>query len=460
MLKRKITQQLNDRKSRNDRMSLVVKGARQVGKTYSIEHFARMNYESYIYMDFEKTPSLKKIFAGDLDTTTLIKQITLHVPGATIIPGNTVIFLDEIQSCAGARTALKFMTQDARFDVIASGSLLGINYGEVSSFPVGYTDQIEMRSMDFEEFCWAMGVSQDAFDDLRGYFEHLKTVPEATHTKMMQLFKEHIVVGGMPAAVASFSENTDFGRVLRIQRAITNDYLDDIAKYARDAEKAKARACFLSLPRQLAKDYKKFQYSVVEKKGSARKYGGSLMWLYNAGIISFCHNVSRIELPFEGNASTDAFKVYMNDTGLLLSMLEDGSQADIINGNLGIYKGAIYENIIADIFSKNNKQLYYFEYRGDLEIDFLIRYKGTATAVEVKSADNTKSKSMRSAMENHGVTRGIKLTSKNLGTMAFVTDDSGKLAAIGRQDERPEGLSENADFKVLDSLPLYMAPFI
>ena len=460
MLTRKITTQLQAWLSRDDRKSLVVKGARQVGKTFSIELFARMNYESYIYINFEETPSLKRIFEGDLDTTTLIKQITLHVPGASIIPRRTVIFLDEIQSCAGARTALKFLTQDSRFDVIASGSLLGINYGEVSSFPVGYTDQIEMHSLDFEEFCWAMGVSQSTLDDLQGYYKRREPVPEATHVKMMQLFREYIVVGGMPAAVASFAEKGDFGEVLRIQRAITSDYLDDIAKYAKDSEKAKARACFLSLPRQLAKDYKKFQYSVVDKKGSARKYEGSLMWLLDAGIVSFCYNLGRMELPFEGNANTDAFKVYMNDTGLLVSMLEDGSQADIINGNLGIYKGAIYENIVADILTKNNRKLYYFEYKGDLEIDFLIRYREVATAIEVKSADNKKSKSMRSAMQNHGVTRGIKLTSRNLGTMAFSTDLSGGLVAVGRPDELPDEMEENPSIKVLDSLPLYMAIYI
>jgi len=276
----------------------------------------------------------------------------------------------------------------------------------------------------------------------------------------VQLLREYIVVGGMPAAVASFAEKSDFGEVLRIQRAITSDYLDDIAKYAKDSEKAKARACFLSLPRQLAKDYKKFQYSVVDKKGSARKYEGSLMWLLDAGIVSFCYNLGRMELPFEGNANTDAFKVYMNDTGLLVSMLEDGSQADIINGNLGIYKGAIYENIVADILTKNYRKLYYFEYKGDLEIDFLIRYRGVATAIEVKSADNKKSKSMRSAMQNHGVTRGIKLTSRNLGTMAFSTDLSGGLVAVGRPDELPDEMEENPSIKVLDSLPLYMAIYI
>jgi predicted AAA+ superfamily ATPase len=457
MLRRKIVEQLSCWKARADRKSLVVKGARQVGKTYSIDRFAKENYRSYIYIDFEKTPSLKRIFEGDLDTTTIIKQLTLNVPGAHIVPGETVIFLDEVQSCPGARTALKFMTPDPRFDVIASGSLLGINYHEVSSFPVGYTDQIKMHSLDFEEFLWASGLPSGTLEDLREHYLQRKAVPLATHERMMQLFREYIVVGGMPAAVSSFMEKSDFSEVLRIQRAIVSDYLDDIAKYAKDSEKAKARACFLSIPRQLAKDYKKFQYSVVEKGGSSRKYAGSLMWLLDAGIITFCHNLSRPALPLEGNADTDAFKVYMSDTGLLVSLLEDGSQADIINGNLGIYKGAIYENVIADVFTKLGKRLYYFEYRNELEVDFFIRYAGVATAVEVKSADNKKSKSMKSVMANHGVSRGIKLTSRNVGSASMTGAAQSKTEGL-HQGEGGQAIGN--DGRILDSLPLYMAIFL
>jgi predicted AAA+ superfamily ATPase len=251
------------------------------------------------------------------------------------------------------------------------------------------------------------------------------------HERMLELFKEYIVVGGMPRAVSEFVTNHNFANVFKIQKAIISDYTDDIAKYAEGAEKAKARACFLSIPRHLAKDYKKFQYSLVESRGTARKYGGSLMWLYDAGIINFCHNLAVPELPLEGNAKSDVFKVYMRDTGLLMAMLEEGSQEDIIDGNLGIYKGAIYENIIADIFGKQGKKLYYFEHNAKLEIDFFIRRHKTATAVEVKSGHNTKAKSIDSVMANYGVQRGIKLSTKNVGG----TD-------------------------TVDQLPLYMAMFL
>lgn len=415
MLRRKIEKELLEWKNKEEKMCLVIKGARQVGKTYIIEKFAKENYKNYVYMNFIETPSLKKIFDGDLDAETIIKQITLNIQNVDLVPNETIIFLDEIQDCPRARAALKFLSIDKRFDVIASGSLLGINYSDVPSFPVGYVESMEMFSMDFEEFLWANGVSEQAIGYVKEYFDKSEEVPAAMHEKMMSLFKEYIVVGGMPRVVAEFVETHNFANVLKLQRGIVSDYLDDIAKYAKETEKAKARKCFLSIPKQLAKDYKKFQYSLVDVSGSARKYAGSLMWLYDAGIINFCYNLRAPELPLEGNSMNDQFKVYMKDTGLLVSMLEEGSQKDIIDGNLGIYKGAIYENIIAEVFTKLNKKLYYFEYRNSIEVDFFIRKDNVATAIEVKAADNTKSKSMQNIISKWNVKKGIKLSSQNLG---------------------------------------------
>ena len=431
MLRRKIYDELIQWKSREDKRCLLVKGARQVGKTFIIELFARENYKHRTVINFDKNPAYKAIFNGDLDAETLIKQISLRVPNAELVPNETLLFLDEIQSCPKARAALKFLTQDGRFDVIASGSMLGINYKEVPSYPVGSVEYLDMHSLDFEEFLWANGVLPDSIEDIRECFAQTKPVPAAMHERMMELFKEYIVVGGMPRAVSEFVITHNFRNVLKIQKAIISDYADDIGKYAEGAEKAKARACFLSIPKHLSKNYKKFQYSIVESGGTARKFGGSLMWLYDAGIINFCHNLAIPELPLEGNAKSDTFKVYMRDTGLLMAMLDDGSQEDIIDGNLGIYKGAVYENIIADIFGKLGKKLYYFERDGKLEIDFFIRKDKKATAIEVKSADNTKSKSLDSIIANYGVKLGIKLSAKNVGG------------------------GEN-----IDSLPLYMAMFL
>ena len=419
MLKRKIEKKLYEWKNekRTNKKCLVIKGARQVGKTYIIDKFCKENYENYVYMNFIENPSYLDIFNGDLNVDNLIKQITINIPNVNLVPNKTVIFLDEIQECPNARTALKFFAVDKRFDVIASGSLLGIKYKEVISFPVGQTETLEMYSLDFEEFLWANGISEEAISYLKEYFEKKESVPFATHEKMMQLFREYIVVGGMPDVVLTFVETHDFNRVLEVQKNIVGDYLDDIAKYAEGNEKAKARECFLSIPRQLAKDSKKFQYSVVQSGGTSKKYAGSLMWLYDAGIINFCHNLSIPELPLEGNSIENQFKVYMNDTGLLISMLEEGSGKDIIDGNLGIYKGAIFENIIAEIFTKLKKKLYYFEYRNRLEIDFFIKKDSMPVAVEVKAADNTKSKSLKVLLENKDwdIKHAIRLSSKNIG---------------------------------------------
>jgi predicted AAA+ superfamily ATPase len=416
MLERKILKELINWKANPNRKCLLVKGARQVGKTFIIEKFIRENYENCIEINFDKNPKLTVVFDGDLDPETIIKQLTLRMANAEIIDGKTVLFFDEIQNCPRARTALKFLAQDSRFDVIASGSLLGIKYKEVPSFPVGYVDHLEMHSLDFEEFLWANGVKPQSIADVKGYFDTKKTIPVAMHDKMMELFREYIVVGGMPAVVNEFVQTHNFVKVLKLQRGIIDDYLDDIAKYAGDAEKTKARQCFLSVPLQLAKPYKKFQYSVVEKDGNNRKFGGSLLWIYDAGIVTFCHNLAVPEFPFRGNALEREFKVYMRDTGLLIAMLEDGANEDIIDGNLGIYKGAIYENIIADIFTKSGKELFYFEKNNRLEIDFFIRHNKIATAVEVKSADNTKSRSVDTILGHYGVKKAIKLSAKNIGS--------------------------------------------
>ena len=414
MLKRKIEKHLSEWRHNSDRMPLVVKGARQVGKTFTIDNFCKENYKYYYHIDFNETPNFKDVFSGNLSRETIIKNLTLLLPNLQLVPGKTVIFFDEIQNCPNARTALKFLARDERFDIIVSGSLLGINYKEVASFPVGYTDQLEMHSLDFEEFCWANGLLADGVNIIREYFDSKTPVPTSGHDRMLSLLREYIVVGGMPRVVYDFVNNHNFGNVLKIQRAIIEDYKDDIAKYADGNDKAKARNCFLSIPKQLSKDYKKFQYSVVEKGGTLRKFGGALMWLYDAGIINFCYNLSAPELPLEGNSKNSEFKVYMKDTGLLVAMLEDGSQASIIKGDLGIYKGAIYENIIADIFTKQHKKLYYFEKPNRLEVDFIIRQEDIAVGVEVKSGGNTKAKSLSSLVGFWGVKKGIKLTIGNL----------------------------------------------
>jgi hypothetical protein len=415
MLQRKISSQLEKWRNSHSKKCLLIEGARQVGKTFAIRQFGRANYDNFIEINFELNPAFADIFAGSLEIDEITAQISLLIPQARFSSGTTLIFLDEIQSCPRARTALKFFTEDGRYDVIASGSLLGIRYKEVPSYPVGYETHIKMHGLDFEEFLWARGIQPQAIDHIRKCFNERRAVPQAMHDKMMRLFREYIVIGGMPEAVQTFVDSNNFAEVLAVQRDILQSYKDDIAKYAPGQEKAKAKACFDSLPRQLSRDYKKFSYSVVETKAGARKYAGSLQWLSDAHIVNYCFNLSRPALPLEGNVIENAFKVYMADTGLLVAMLEDGSQKAIIDGNLGIYKGAIYENIVADILAKAGKKLYYFERNSTLEIDFILNIEGEVVGVEVKSAINRKAKSLNSLIQNHGAAHGIKLSPANIG---------------------------------------------
>lgn len=420
MLKRKITDTLSAWKASPNRKPIILKGCRQCGKTFAAQHFAHANYQSVVYINFFENPGAKDIFAGSLD----VDQITLMASAylgsrARFIPNETVLILDEIQECPQARTALKFFYLDGRYDVIATGSLLGVaGYGEQpASIPVGYETAIDMHPLDFEEFCWANGMPETAIDSLRDCLNAETPIPAAIHSRMRSLLLEYAVVGGMPDAVQTFVDSHDMSSVLRIQRDIVRAYEDDMVKYAPAADKPLIKQCFQSIPRQLAKENKKFQYSLIKKGSTAARFAGSLQWVEDAGITVRCRNLSMTELPLDGNVIEDQFKVYMADTGLFVSMLEDGTQFDILNGNLFGYKGAIFENLIADIFSKMNRRLYYFRKDSGLELDFVIRYKGQCTPVEVKANDgNAKSvKTVLKHPEKYHVESAIKLADLNLG---------------------------------------------
>jgi len=431
MLKRKIYNRLVEWKHQANKRPLMIKGARQVGKTYIIKEFAKQNYKSLIEINFDRDPELKDIFAGNLSAKNIISQISLHIIGSEIIEGQTLLFLDEIQNCPNARTALKFLAEQKIVDVIASGSLLGVHIKEVPSIPSGYVESFNMYSLDFEEFLWAMGIKEDAIALVKEFYQKIEPVPSATHNKMMELFKQYIVVGGMPRVVNTFIEDLDYQKAFLVQKDQIKDYYDDIAKYAIGTDKMKAKECFSSIPRQLAKDYKKFMYSDVQPKGNRRMLGGALGWLLDAGIVSFCYNLKTLDKPLYSYAIQEQFKVYMNDTGLLIAMLDPSSAKDILEGNLGTYKGAIFENIIAEILTKAGHDLYYYAKGNNLEIDFITRLEGDVVAVEVKSADNSKSKSLNSVLKQSPTIKGIKLSMKNIG-------------------KTPNGLS----------IPLYMAMFL
>ena len=420
MLKRKIEQALLDWKNTPGHSPLIIKGCRQCGKTYSVRRFAKQYYKHEVYLNFFKNPDYASIFEGSLEIDNLIIMMSaLLGPDAIFEAGETVIIFDEIQECPEARTALKFFKEDGRFDVIGTGSLLGVKgYGkQPKSIPVGSETLIEMHPLDFEEFLWANNITPQIIDVLKGHLSDEKPVQEALHKKMHRLLLQYIVVGGMPEVVKTFVNTKQMNSVLALQRDIVHSYEDDMVKYADDADKPLIRECFLSIPKQLSKENKKFQYSVVKKGGTSSKFKGSLQWIEDAGIVSRCYNLDIPELPLDGNANSDVFKVYMKDTGLFVSMLEDGTQIDILQGNLYGYKGAIFENLMADFFAKMGRKLYYYHKDSGLEIDFVIRYRGGATLIEVKSTSgNVKStKTVLAHPEKYHVAGAIKLGNYNVG---------------------------------------------
>lgn len=420
MLKRKIEAKLLEWKNTPEHKPLIVKGCRQCGKTFSVLDFARKNYKNVVYLNFFENPDYSSVFSGSLEIDNIVMLLSaLLGKDAVFKAGETVLVLDEIQECPEARTALKFFRMDGRYDVIGTGSLLGVKgYGrEPKSVPVGSETVIDMYPLDFEEFLWANGIEDSVIGILKKCLENETPVPEALHNRMSQLLLQYAVVGGMPDAVQTFVITKQMEEVLRIQRDIIRSYEDDMVKHAERKDKAHIRECFQSIPRQLAKENKKFQYSVVKKGSTASKYVGSLQWVEDAGIISRCYNLSITELPLDGNAEEDVFKVYMRDMGLFVSMLEDGTQYDILQGNLYGYKGAIFENLIADIFAKMGRKLYYFHKTSGLEVDFVIRYKGECTLVEVKAATgNVKStKTILNHPEKYHVSNAIKVGNYNVG---------------------------------------------
>lgn len=382
--------------------------------------FAEKYYEHVIYLNFFQNASYASVFSGSLEVDDLIILMSaLLGPDSVFEAGKTIIVLDEIQECPEARTALKFFKLDGRFDVIGTGSLLGVRgYNkEPKSIPVGFETIIDMYPMDFEEFLWANGITDQMIYIIKSCLANEKPVPEALHIRFRQLLLQYVVVGGMPEAVQVFVDTSHVGKVLQVQRDIIRSYEDDMIKYASKSDKSKIIECFQSIPKQLGKENKKFQYSVVRKGFTSSKCSGSIQWIEDAGIISRCYNLSITELPLDGNAIEDSFKVYMKDTGLFISMLEDGTQFDVLQGNLYGYKGAIFENLIADFFSKMGRKLYYFHKDSGLEVDFVIRYKGQCTLVEVKAADgNTKSvKTILKHPEKYHVNKAIKLCDNNVG---------------------------------------------
>ena len=425
MFERKIEKRLSEWKQRAGHSPLIIKGVRQCGKTNSVRSFAHKNYRHVVYLDFHEHPEFKNFFSGSLDVKTIVMNITAGMPDAVFEAGETCLILDELQECPAARAALKFLKIDGRFDVLCTGSLLGVNgyrtlkerkEEQKTSIPVGYEEIIDMYPMDFEEWLWANGLQSSHIDYLRNCLHDETPVNEAMDEKLQQLLRQYIVVGGMPRAVTVFLETRHMGQVLAVQRGIIDDYKADMMKYAMPSDKSRIRECFDSIPRQLARENKKFSYTTVKAGGRGRDYAGCLQWIEDAGIIRRCRNMESTELPLDGNSMDDVFKVYMADTGLFVSMLEDGTASSILQGSLYTYKGAIFENLMADILGKMGRKLYYYHKDSGLELDFLIRYQGQCVPLECKAEDGN-AKSLKTVIgnpEKYHVAQGIKIGNFNV----------------------------------------------
>ena len=419
-LRRKIDEFLIDWKTDTDRMPLIVKGSRQIGKTESIRHFAKIaGYESFIEINFVKDQKYKKITEDGYTVASIIKNISLLDPSKKFIAGKTLIFFDEITEFPDITTSLKFFNEDGRFDVICSGSMLGVNYKKIESNSVGNKTDYEMHSIDFEEFLWAKGYHDAVIDDM---LSHMKTMTAFSNIEMsvfLSIFLDYIILGGMPAVVKDYIEKGTFEGSLDTQHQLIADYKEDIRKYAEGIDQTRILNVFNSIPSQLAKENKKFQISKVEKGARFRDYRGCAEWLDDASIVNICHRLNDVELPLSGNCDIDKFKLYFCDTGLLVSLLDDESQEDLrANKNLGVYKGALYENIVSEALVKEGYKLYYYKKdNSSLEEDFFIRSQSNLIPIEVKS-NNGHSKSLRTLISSDkypDIAYGFKLSANNIG---------------------------------------------
>lgn len=419
LLKRKIDAYLVAWKSNPDKKPLIVKGARQIGKTRSIEQFVKHNYKSVIQINFVEQKKYKAIFDDGFEVDTILKNISLLNPEFKFIPGETVFFFDELQACPNCATSLKFFKLDGRFDVICSGSLMGINYKEIESNSVGYKEDYEMHSMDFEEFLWAKGYSDELVEDLYQHMLDIRPLSTLQMDTLFALFRDYVTIGGMPEVVNTYIKNKNFSGTFAIQQQLLKDYEEDITKYVEGLDKAKVKAVYNHISAFLAKENKRFQITKIGRNARNRDYIGCVEWLADAGVVNICYCMNHPELPLKGNYDPKMYKVYYKDTGLLIASLDEEAQEDLrANKNLGTYKGAIYENIVADMLVKQGYPLYYYSNdRPPIEMDFFVRDTDSLIPIEVKANDGATASLNNLLKEDKypDIKYGIKLGYKNIG---------------------------------------------
>ena len=417
MSKRKATDYIENWIKTKNKKCLLVQGPRQVGKTYLVEHFAANHYEDFIEINFKEMPSAREIFTGDLTVDKMVMAIKFRFPEKKLLPKKTLIFLDEIQECEEAITSLKFWAIDNRFDVIASGSLLGIDYKRASSYPVGYVDYLKLYGLDFEEFLWAMGISSEMVSFLKDSLSSKAIIPGAINSQMLSYYRQYIAIGGMPEVVQKYVDTKDFREVDKIQKNLLMGYQYDIAHYASAEEKVKAEKCYLSLSKQLLdKENHKFQYKEVEKGGRAQKYYSSIEWLIRADIIHLCRRVTDIKFDLDDYAKDDFFRAYTTDLSLLMAMKDFSIKQHIVENTLtGSSKGGIYECAISDALYKKGYKLYFYKNETTKrELDFIIQNDGKVVPIEVKSSNN-RANSLSLLMKGNKISSGYKFIDGNIG---------------------------------------------
>ena len=418
-LKRKIDRYLIGWKNNKDKLPLIIKGARQIGKTNAIRNFGNKNYKTFIEINFALQPQFKMIFEDGFEVDNIVKNITLKMPEIELKEHNTLIFFDEMQECISTATSLKAFKEDGRYDIICSGSLMGINYNEIESNSVGNKEDYIMTSLDFEEFLWAEGYNDEQIDNLYKHMVNLEPLNNMQYNVMMSNFKDYMIVGGMPAIVSKFIKNKNFSGILKMQQQILLDYEEDITKYAGGLDKTKILNCYRKIPVFLGNENKKFQISKITKGARNREYVGIVEWLANAGIVNICYSMQQASLPLKGNFNPDNYRLYFADTGLLIGSLDEEVQDDLRNNeNMNTYKGALYENIVGDMLVKEGYDLYFYKDNSKkIEMDFFIRDKSSLIPVEVKANDGAtiSLNNLIDSKKYKDIKYGIKLGYKNIG---------------------------------------------
>ena len=426
MLKRKATDYIKNWLNTKDRKCLVVQGARQTGKTYIIERFAEENFEELVEINFKQMPSAMEIFSGDLTVDNMVMAMRFRFPDKKIIPGKTLIFLDEIQECQEAITSLKFWAIDNRYDVITSGSLLGIDYKRASSYPVGYVDYLRMYGMDFEEFLWGMGISEDMIGKLCGYLHSKTVIPEAIHSQMMNYYRQYVATGGMPEVVQKYINTKDFREVDKVQRSLLQGYQYDIAHYATAEEKVKAEKCYLSFAKQmLDKENHKFNIKRLSMEEEHKNIIRVLKWLLRADMVAIMQTGDRCQISIWTIMQDDFSNIHNR------SVIVDGDEGLFLAAYCRKYfdqsKGGIYECAIADALYKKGYQIYFYKNEtARKEIDVIIQKDGKLVPIEVKSG-NTQANSLKWLMKNNrDISYGYKFADGNIG----VSEEGSLLTAI------------------------------